>query len=316
MSNVENRFPNFFLVGAPKCGTSAMSEYLRSHPDIFMCQPKEPHFFSTDFSKIRCVRTQKQYLALFKGSEIERIRGEASASYLYSSKAIKNLYEFNPQAKLLVMLRNPVDMVYSLHSEFLFNGYETEKDFEKAWSLQEQRRTGSFIPRTCLEPSFLQYRDHANYAEQLTRLFSYFPREQVKTIIFDDFIKDTRSVYQQVLSFLDIPSDNRTSFPKVNARKQARAHWLDTPLQLIRPYKRIWYPWIRTLKSLVKIEKRSITSNINLARVQTTDRQIIAPELRRELESVFSSDISQLSQIINQDLDCWLTIYRNQKKTF
>ncbi len=301
------RKPNFFIVGASKCGTTAISEYLRSHPNIFMSRPKEPHYFAEDFPKIRCVRTLDQYMDLFKGSRKQhKIIGEASQSYFYSSVAVSKIYEFNRHAKILVMLRNPVDMVYSLHSEFLVNGSEKEKEFEKAWRLQSSRREGLNVPKTCLEPKFLQYRKYAQYNIQIERLLRYFPRKQVKVVLFDDFIKSTKKVYEDILSFLGVPSDGRSEFPRINANKTYKQEWLALFFQYMRPYILFWYPKARKIKQFLGIESISILNPLQKANNRVISRKPMDANLRSELVHEFKEDIENLSQILGRSLDDWI----------
>ena len=182
MSNVKG--PNFFIVGAPKSGTTSLFEYLSTHPNVFTPKMKEPHFFSDDLAAGREIHTLKEYLLLFeKIVEGETAIGEASTGYLYSSVAAENIKKFNPEAKIIAILRNPVDMIYSLHSQFYYAFIECEKNFIKAWRLQDKRLSGYAIPRNCKVPEVLQYRKMAKYDEQIKRLFNTFPKEQIKIII-------------------------------------------------------------------------------------------------------------------------------------
>ena len=114
--------PNFFIVGAPRCGTTALSEYLRGHPNVFFSQPKEIGFFATDFPGSRVITRFEDYMALFNDVQPDHLRvGEGSVWYMYSREAARNIHEYNPKAKLIVMLRNPVDLVHSLHSQLLLS---------------------------------------------------------------------------------------------------------------------------------------------------------------------------------------------------
>ena len=131
--------PDFFIVGAPKCGTTALAEYLRQHPDVFFSDPKEPCYFCNDFPRKRYVESESDYTALFRKAKSGSILGEGSVWYLYSECAIENIYQFNPNAKIIAMIRNPVDLVYSLHSQLVYSGEETISDFEEAWDIQYKR---------------------------------------------------------------------------------------------------------------------------------------------------------------------------------
>ena len=147
--------PGFFIVGAPKTGTSAMWRYLMDHPDVFMSAKKEPHYYATDIVD-PIVRDPSLgidwYLSLFRDAGDAKVVGEASIFYLFSKAAIPALRDAYPDAKILVMVRNPVDLIHSFHSQLLYSGQETEKSFERAWALCRQGpRAGS--PRTACLPT-------------------------------------------------------------------------------------------------------------------------------------------------------------------
>ena len=138
--------PNFFIVGAPKCGTSALYEYLGAHPEIFMSPYKEPHFFGSDLQQ-RWRPTKSQYFSCFAKARDEKRVGEASVHYLYSKCAAAEIKEFCPEARIIIMLRDPVEMLYSLHSQSIFSGNEVINDFEEALEAEADRKLGRRIPR-------------------------------------------------------------------------------------------------------------------------------------------------------------------------
>ena len=136
--------PNFFIVGGPKCGTTAMTEFLRTHEDIFISEPKEPNFFA-DMPKIEFVDNLKDYLNLFKKATKKKIIGDASIFYMFSKVALENIHEFNPDSKILVMIRNPLEMVPSFHLQILFTLEEDQEDFESALALEEKRKKWTLL---------------------------------------------------------------------------------------------------------------------------------------------------------------------------
>ncbi|RLG08342.1 MAG: sulfotransferase, partial [Thaumarchaeota archaeon] len=106
--------PNFFIVGAPKCGTHAMYTFLKAHPEIFMPERKEFQYFATDLVRgTQYELSEEEYLSYFRIAKDEKRLGEASTWYLYSKKAASNIKKFNPHAKIIVMLRHPIEMMYS-----------------------------------------------------------------------------------------------------------------------------------------------------------------------------------------------------------
>jgi hypothetical protein len=296
--------PNFFIVGAPKCGTTALYEYLRAHHNIFMPKLKEPHFFSTDLVTNRIVHSLQEYLELFAQSTGEQSRiGEASASYLLSEAAIPAIRGFNPDAKLIAMFRNPVDMVYSFHSQLLYWSDETVPDFEAAWRLQDRRRRGHDLPRTCRDPFWLQYARIGQFGTQTERLLSTFPRAQVKLILYDDFTASAKSVYDEVIAFLGLPHDGRTDFPRVNENKRAKMVWLRNFMRHPPPGLRNAY---RKLKQAVgESEITAIKQRILDLNTVKERRAPLTAAFRTELVQTFHDEVALLSQLLNRDLSHW-----------
>jgi hypothetical protein len=302
--------PNFFLFGAPKCGTTALYEYLRTHPNVFLPHVKEPHFFADDFPNYRDIDCQKTYLELFRSCRsYHKAIGEASVLYLCSSVAHENIYRFNKKAKIIVMVRNPVDMFHSLHSQLLYTFYENEKDYKKAWRLQSDRKKGLKIPKTCREPSLLQYKKICMLGDQVERLLLTFPHEQVKIILFEDFKDSTQAVYEDVLAFLELLSDNRSYFPRVNTSKDHRIKWLGrllisppSPIQKVRSSLKNEFAvnYTGVQKAIILFGKSLIRFNI-----KKTKRKAMPAGFRREIVNVFREDINKLSKILKKDLSSW-----------
>lgn len=297
------RKPNFFIVGAPKCGTTALHTYLGTHPNIFLCEPKEPNFFSTDFPTHRYVTETSDYLKLFRNASAdEKLLGEASAWYLYSQRALANIHRLEPEAKIIAMVRNPIDMLPSLHGMLLLNFAEDETDLERAWDLQESRRAGRncaknrnkrFDPKTCL------YVDVCKLGAQIDKLFNTFPRQQVHVIVFDDFVRDTKACYEEVLQFLEVPSDGRESFPAVNVRRSFKSRHL------------AWIFWkLRDTGGTIKrrlgiVRVFNILEILNRPNEQPESRPTLSPEFRERLVEEFRPDIERLSGLIERDLSDW-----------
>ncbi len=298
--------PNFFIVGAPKCGTTALSEYLRGHPNVFFSQPKEPHFFATDFPNKRIIATFEEYIDLFHEVQPNHLRvGEGSVWYLYSREAVQNIYEYNPEAKLIVMLRNPVDLVHSLHSQLLLSIDEDEKNFERAWNLQELRKSGKRIPKKCRTPAFLQYRDVGKLGAQIERLLEVFPKEQVKVILFEDFVSDTKAVYEDVLSFLGLDSDGRKLFPRINESRKYRSQLIGQFTQT--PPASIIHVW-KCIKDTFGINDfgHSVMNRLRQANTHIKPRMALNARLRLTLIHEFREDISVLEAIIGRNLSHWI----------
>lgn len=298
--------PNFFIVGAPKCGTTALYEYLRLHPNVFMPELKEPHFFARDLGTYPRIKTLDEYTELFSGATDRHQRvGEASVYYLRSSVAIRNIREFNPEARIIAMFRNPVDMVYSLHSQLLYWSEEVEPDFETAWRLQERRRRGLDLPPKSRGAFLLQYEEAGRFGSQVERLLSIFPASQVKLILYEDFTAAPEAVYADVIEFLGLTHDQRTDFPRINENKRARLGWLR---QFYRKPPNVLRGAVRTLKSavgeqwIVGVKKKIVDLNTTRER-----RKPLSPSFRAELEEIFSPEVVLLSRLIERDLSHWST---------
>jgi hypothetical protein len=296
--------PNFFIVGAPKCGTTALYEYLRPHPNVFMPKVKEPHYFAKDLGTYPLIKTLDAYMALFGDSTDRHLRvGEASVYYLRSSTAIDNIYEFNPDAKLIAMFRNPVDMVHSFYSQLVYVAQEDVDDFETAWRLQERRAQGLDLPLRSRGAFLLQYADMGRFGTQAQRLLSIFPPAQVKVILYDDFAASPRKVYDEVIGFLDIPHDNPSEFPRINENKRARVAWLRNLMVKPPPVLRETY---RSLKQTVGGKRLDAIKQGVLDRITVKERRPpLSPRFRAELVETFREEVALLSRLLKRDLSHW-----------
>ncbi len=297
--------PNFFIVGAPKCGTTALYEYLRPHPNIFLPRIKEPHFFATDMGTYPRIKTLQEYTEIFATSTDRHLSvGEASVYYLRSSVAIPNIRQFNRDARIIAMFRNPVEMVYSLHSQLLYVSEESVADFESAWRLQDRRSRGLDLPPAIRSPLLVQYAEIGRFGTQAQRVLSSFPPEQVKLILYDDFTASPQRVYDEVIDFLGIPHDGRAAFPRINENKRARVAWLKA---FYRKPPAVLRDAIRGLKQAVGQERISAAKKkmvaLNTVREQ---RPPLSPEFRAELVAAFRDEVALLSGLMNRDLSHWV----------
>jgi len=296
--------PNFFIVGVPKSGTTAMSEYLGGNPSVFMSHPKEPHFFADDFPMYKKNLPElNDYLALFNNATAQNTAiGEASVYYLYSKDALNNILKFNPAARIIVMLRNPVELVQSMHAQLLWTLDENEQDFETAWGLQKLRKQGEHIPEKCREPAFLQYGDLFLMGQQIERLFNIFPSDQLKIILFDDFKKDTVKTYQQICEFLSVPDLGRTEFSKVNARKSNVNEGLAKFTQ--RPPQKIVNS-LKQIKKMLGIERLGLMKYLQKLNAKEQKAKRLTSGFRSELHDFYKQDVELLEKLISKDLAAW-----------
>ncbi|MBA3808712.1 MAG: sulfotransferase [Solirubrobacterales bacterium] len=221
------RLPDFFIVGAPKSGTTALYEMLRRHPQIFMPAGKEPWFFAEELHERPPPRPEgtaqslAQYAALFAEARPGQRAGEASALYLWSRTAAARIAEVCPQARMIAILREPASFLRSLHLQFVQTYIEVENDLAKALELESERRRGRSIPRHTYWPGALLYSDHVRYVEQLRRYEALFGRERMLVLIYDDFRADNEASVAEVLRFLEV--EDSVAIPAVEANPTVRA---------------------------------------------------------------------------------------------
>ena len=298
------RRPDLFVVGAPKCGTSALHRYLGEHPRIFMSRRKEPWYFAEDFP--RFVTSLEEYLGLFADATDHHLAvGEASTTYLSSDTALHRIQEFSPGARIVVMVRNPVDLVHSLHAQAVLGLNEDELDIERAWRLQAARRRGERIPRLCRTPRFLQYAEIARLGAQVERLLGIFDRRQVNVIVFDDFVADTRLVYEDVLAFLRVPSDERNDFPRVNPARVARSRLVARVAR--RPPKPLLDRYLK-LKRSYRWGNLGFTRWLARHNEREVERAPLRDTFRAELIEEFRQDVDLLAGLLGRDLGRWQTM--------
>ena len=289
--------PNFFIVGAPRCGTTALYEYLSRHPDIYMPYHKEPVYFGADLKKRPRVFDEAAYLELFNASHGERRLGEATVWYLYSQTAPAEIKAFCPDARIIIMLRNPVDMAYSLHSHMLFTANEDIADFAEALDAEAARRRGERLPPYVKRPEGLQYRACGRYATHVQRWIDEFGRDAVKIILFDDFSADPAGVFHGVLEFLGVDSSFRPAFDVVNRNKGIRSATLQ------RMYAApAFFSITRRLPGPAYHVVKRVLRRLNMRRVE---RPPLDPALRASLAAEFADDVRTLGRIIGRDLSAW-----------
>jgi len=285
--------PNFFILGAPKCGTTSFAAWLSEHPDIYM-SPKDPHFFNTDH--LRSVNSLASYERLFAGAdERHRAVGEASVYYLGSSVAVKNILNYAPDARFIVMLRNPVDMAPSLHEEQLYTGREDVADFVEAWNLQDERRKGRRLPTLVWEPKHVQYGDLCSLGKQVARLLEMVPRERVKFLLLEDVARTPETAYRSVLQFLGVNDDHHPIFEVHNPAKTRRWRSL------------LAVAWVASnVKRVLGIERGlGLWKRIDAMNRIERPRPPIGDDMRRMLSEYFVADIALLQDLIGCDLSHW-----------
>lgn len=294
-----SKLPNMLIIGAAKSGTSSLYRYLAQHPDVFMSGFKEPHFFVWDGREYdiqgpgvervgrRMITDLGSYLNLFSDVTHERIRGEASTGYLHTPGVADRIKNYVPDAKLIAILRNPIDRAYSAFLHAQREGLEPIEDFERALQEDPIRARDRWIGLTL-------YATVGMYAEQLERYMTVFPCEQLRVYLFDDLVREPVRLSQDAFRFLGIDD---TFEPDVTERanrgraiRSVRLRSLATTVRAT-PLGR-WLP-SRPARAFLRI--------MNEAPIER-----LSPDIRRKLSEVFESDVGRLSQLLHRDLSAWL----------
>jgi hypothetical protein len=301
------RLPDTFIIGAPKCGTTSLYEYLRSHPDVFMSAVKEPCYFARDLARDRSGsflvygRDRDTYRSLFAGAGAALRAGEGSTRYLYSRDAPALIRAEQPAARIIAMLRNPVDMMYALHEHKLAGGTEDIADFEQALAAEDDRRAGRRLPPLS-NPLLATYRDRARFGEQLSHWLAVFDRRQVRVMIFEDFVAQPVIEFRRLLEFLDVDADFQpASFAAHNPAHGVRSQRLRAVLHSPPAQ---WLAW-RALPRLigeVRTHRLARAFAQSPLRRRRSRRQPLAEDLRRRLATELSPDVELLSRLLGRDM--------------
>jgi hypothetical protein len=303
----DRRAPDFFIVGHPKCGTTALYEMLRMQPRIYMPQLKEPQFFAAEMRGERRPRhlpdTLEEYLALFDAAREDQLTGEASPSYLRSHTAAAEIAEVSPGARIVAILREPVSLLRSVHLQFVQAMIETEYDLRKALALEPARREGRDLPRHGLWPQALMYSEHVRYVEQLRRYHAVFGRENVLVLIYDDFRADNAETVRAVLRFLGVedpePVRELEANPTVSARSRTVHELMHTVTVGRGPVSSSVKAAVKTLTPASARRRLlgSLRRNLVYGAPPPVDEELTS-ELRRGLKG----EVVALSEYLDRDL--------------
>ena len=307
----DRRFPDFFIVGHAKSGTTALWDMLKGHPQLHLPY-KEPWFFADELRPPtpprpigtgRTPSTLVEYLSLFDGASSEQLLGEASCLYLWSATAAGRISEVQPAARIIAILREPASFLRSLHLQFVQVYLESEKDLRKALALEDARRAGRHLPSKPYWPRATLYSEHVRYVEQLRRYHTVFPSEQVLVLIYEDFRADNEAAVRTVQRFLEVddthPIDVKDANPTVQVRSQ-RAY------SLLHAVANGEGPAARAVQTAAqKLAPRGLTRGSAVAiRDRFLYRDPPPPDesLMLELRRRFEPEVVALSEYLGRDL--------------
>lgn len=297
------RRPNFLIIGAAKSGTTALHSYLRQHPQIFMPEKKElnyfsPRFANTNVPKIHAdevVDTLDEYESYFAGVTIEKAIGEATPTYLYYEKTPERIKALIPDVKLIAILRNPIERAYSAYLHAIRDWREPAKDFYEALALEPERIKQNWS-------ILYHYITVGLYSEQVDRYFFHFPKDKIKTFLYDDLLNNPQELFQEIFRFLDVDPDftpDITHRPNVSGKiKNTFLHTVMENLFMKRnPIKSI---------SRIILPKKLRQATTTSLRAMNMEKHKIPDEYRMHLKPFFVEDMTKLQELLRRDLSAWM----------
>ncbi len=287
------RYPNIYLVGAPKCGTTSLHYHLGQHPSIFAPKCKEPHYHTVIKTGWPSwdVRSQEQYFTLYKEAQCNQLLLDASAWNLYAESSAKFIYETSPNAYIIMSLRQPVQRAYSHFMHMVQRGWEKYYLFEEAIAQEEQRIEKGFFWD-------VHYLSAGYYASQVQRYLSIFPRQRIKILIFEEWIQNPEDTIQEIFRFLNIDKSLSVETKKVkNVTQISYAQSL-----------RIWLKKYREIKFLINsvvpgYVKRNIMNE--LQQKKTGYLHALNPDLEMDLMNRYLDDIEILEKLLERSVESW-----------
>lgn len=298
--------PNLFIVGQPKSGTTALHQFLGQHPEIFMSSIKEPHFFCSDFhlesdrtygkQRFFDFRNESAYLQLFAKAEEAKIAGESSTNYLYSQVAAEKIHNFNPDAKIIIILREPAKFLYSLHSHYVKFTEENESDFLTALALEPERKQEKSTSSRVTTPSYLYYSQRVQYYQQVKRYYDRFEASQIKVIIFEEFKSENERVYREILEFLGVDSSFTPQYDAVNVNKEVKFKAINNLVN---------NPLIKNItKNLLSQEFNEFVRDHIVERFfwHQAPKASMPEEIRIKLMQQYQPQVEQIADLIDVDL--------------
>lgn len=276
-----------------------MAGYLSEHHDVLLSKHKEPHYFATDYKCpiVRQVYTEDDYRDQFLGEgKFYKAIGEASTGYIYSSEAVSNILNYNDEAKFIVVVRNPIDMVVSEHAQMLRSGNEDVEDFEIAWNLSDKRKAGFAFPKNRTESYLVIYKEFGRIGTRLRNVVDKVDRQKLKIILFDDFVNSPRKVYVDLLDFLDLPDDGRTDFMRRNER---RYHRFRSVKEFVNNPPKSLLNLSHGIKKLTGIDRIGAISKLrewNLIRKDV----VLSNDILSDMQEEFKSEVMAVEDILQK----------------
>ena len=298
--------PNFLIIGVAKAGTTSLYKYLEQHPDVYMSSFKEPGFFAFEGQKLDfqgpaankrinkwSVTDIDSYRQMFADVENQKAIGEATPLYLYYGQSRDRIKKYVPDAKLIVMLRDPVERAFSNYVWVVQPGAETITNFADALAAEPERIKNNWSPRW-------HYKAQGFYYQQLKPYFETFDSQQIKVYLHQDFVANPQAILKDIFQFLEIDD----SF-KVDLTRKHNVTKI--------PRNKTWHQFLdkpNAIKSFFKpLLPAQFRQNVRLrAKAKNLYKPKLDPQIREQLILEYKPDILQLQELLDRDLSNWLQV--------
>jgi len=299
------RKPNLFIVGAPKCATTTLHEYLARHPECYMSRIKEPAYFSRSHVRedirlsVPYFHSETEYLKLFSDATMKhKVVGESSTCYMRAESDLRELHAFSGDPKIIALVRDPVQLVSSYFHYMRHQGWEPLASLQEAWEIQDERCGGRVEAPSANRPDSLAYRNVALLGHQAERLYRMFGRDNVLILISDDLRRNPVATGREVQRFLELTYDADIVVPLRNTARGARFRSLDG---LVKRHPKSVITAKNRMKRMFGVKSfgiRRLIDRLNSIPLQHS----VDSRLRDEMRDFFRSDVALLGRLLNRDL--------------
>ena len=295
---IKDLLPHFLIVGAPKCGTTSLHFYISQHPDV-NTSPKEIHYFGSDLQYKTKKPTLEEYQNYFSK---KGLNGDASVWYLYSESIFKELKDLGIKPKIIILIRNPTEVAYALHSQNIVDANEDVLSFECALKLEEQRKKGFKLPKDVDPPRTVLYKDTVYYYPRIKKFQDEFGVENV-FVGLQEKLKNTPLLFLKELElFLNLSHFNNYDFTKQNENKTVKFNKINHFIKKAGSTQIAIFRFLIPFKSL----RKKIVDTIYFKNLDIAKRKKLDPTTKSLLEQEFNPGIKKLDNIIKPDISHWI----------